>query len=55
MTDTTVQPAPMPVADLDRPSGSGRFVCPDCGYHDGYHGEDCHLDDAELRALEGDR
>lgn len=40
----------------DRPEQ--REVCPDCGYHDGQHGENCHIHEwteAEKRAADGDR
>lgn len=44
-TDTPLEPKP-------------RQLCVACGYHDGYHHEDCDLPtwtEAELRAADGDR
>lgn len=32
-----------------------RSPCPDCGYHDGQHGENCTVTESELRAAWGDK
>jgi hypothetical protein len=51
--------ADQPTLELEdeQPEPKPRQLCVDCGYHDGYHHEDCHLDEwteAEKRAAAGD-